>query len=104
MYEFADTVGNILQSICEMFSSPMSTPRILTLLLCVLAVILLFQFKWTRRIMLIAIVLSLMAVIFALVYGFLYALSGDGIIQLIVAVVLLGALAGPAYIIIKIFW
>lgn len=103
MYEFADTVGNILSECVEFCQRSKSIPEVLLISLCSLAVGILIQFKWTRILIIIAIVFAVDSVIFSFVYGFLYVLSGDGIIQLIFGIALLGGLAGFSIPVIKIF-
>ena len=104
MYEFADTVGNILSECIEFFEQPMNIPKVLSVLsLCALTVVILFQFRLTRILIAIAILFAIDSVIFSFVYGFLYALSGDGIIHLIFGIALIGGLSGFSMPVIRIF-
>lgn len=102
MYEIADTIGNTMGNIWDFFSD-MSIPKIIMIGAIAIVAIVLFQFKWTRAILGLAIGLAILAVVFAFTYGFIYALGGDGIIQLIFALSLSFIVASPAYKVIIIF-
>lgn len=94
MYEIADAIGNTMGEIWDFFSD-MSIPKMIMIGVIAIVAIVLFQFKWTRAILGLAISLAILAVVFAFTYGFIYAIGGDGIIQLIVALGLASALASP---------
>lgn len=99
MYEIADTIDNIMQDVW-LFFKDMNVLKMIILVSIVIAVVILFQFKWTRLILKLTIGLAILAVAFAFVYGFIYAVGGDGIVQLIVALGLVSVLAYPVFTII----